>query len=175
MIERIDVDQTEEKPLGKRSGFPITMYMRRKILQMLRKGYGLHQACRILNIRSGSLLRYRKQHPDFDKMIYDTQIDATRVKNERVEGSLYKKAREGDVRAIQVWLYNRCSHRWKDRRQVAYAGKVDARILHAHLVRSAEDNPYISAPPEMIAMAKARLDAIAGEASCDAPDAKVPD
>ena len=37
--------------------------------------------------------------------------------NDLVEDALYQAAISGNVRAIEIWLYNRSPEKWADRRQ----------------------------------------------------------
>lgn len=51
-------------------------------------------------------------------------IDLARLKaNGRVAGNLFKQT-ESNVRACEVWLYNRDPSRWQDRRNVHHSGKL---------------------------------------------------
>jgi hypothetical protein len=58
--------------------------------------------------------RHRNADPEFAAAEQEAEMDAT----ENIEDALYRAAIGGNVTAMQVWLYNRCPDRWRDRRNL---------------------------------------------------------
>jgi hypothetical protein len=83
-----------------------------KYLGCLRKGMRRGAASRAAGISLQTVMRARYDDPSLAQEEAQAEADACEV----VEDALLKKALEGNVTAIQVWLYNRCPDRWADRR-----------------------------------------------------------
>jgi hypothetical protein len=81
--------------------------------QALREGARRTAAAKAAGISSEWVRRTRKDDPHFAEQESEAELDA----NERVEDAMFKSALEGNVTAMQVWLYNRMPDRWADRRK----------------------------------------------------------
>lgn len=90
-----------------------------KFIELLRKGQRRGEAARACGVCRQTVWLAMTEDSAFGDAVDEAEMDA----NEVIENALYKKAKAGNVVAIQVWLYNRLPDRWKDQRAL---GKLDA-------------------------------------------------
>lgn len=63
------------------------------------------------------------QDSEFREIVEDASARAT----ETIEEVLYKKAKQGNSWAVQMWLYNRDSDRWRDLKRIEVKTEVHMR------------------------------------------------
>jgi hypothetical protein len=83
-----------------------------KYLKSLRGGNRRVFAARQSGVSHSLICLYRNANSEFAEAEREAEDESTAV----IECALHKLAREGNVTAIQVWLYNRAPDRWKDKR-----------------------------------------------------------
>jgi hypothetical protein len=93
---------------------------RQHFLKCLREGMRRGMACEAVGISRWGLHKYYTRHPEFLDEIDKAELDAC----ELVEAALFQAAISGNVVACQVWLYNRNSKRWMDKRNLAVSGEI---------------------------------------------------
>lgn len=89
-----------------------------RFLELVAKGYGRTKACVKVGITRQTFGRHYDKSEKFRAAVLDAEEEA----NDVVEMALYKTAIDGNVTAQQVWLYNRASDRWADRRNISLSG-----------------------------------------------------
>lgn len=93
------------------------------IREWFRSGISETEILRRLEISASSLRRYRREHPEFDRVWQEGRAE----RDDQVETALFRRAvgtagPEGgrdvlpDVRAAVFWLRNRRPRKWSDRR-----------------------------------------------------------
>lgn len=92
-----------------------------EFLTLIAKGIQIGHACVKVGISRRTYEKHCQKYEKFRDEVTRAQMDA----NELVEQSLFKSALGGNVTAQQVWLYNRSSERWQDRRNVMVGGDKD--------------------------------------------------
>ena len=96
---------------------------------------------RKLEISSSSLRRYRRDYPDFARLLTECREILNELADDQVEAALFKRATgydvsdgdkcrhvPADVKAAVFWLKNRRPKIWRDRKEVTLAEPV-----HIHL------------------------------------------
>ena len=83
-------------------------------LEHLREGAGRHQAAHHVGVHPSTVSRHMTRDPEFAQEV----SLAERMADDEVVNALYLAATSGNVTAIQVWLYNRRTDEWADRRNV---------------------------------------------------------
>lgn len=84
-----------------------------KFLERIREGCGqLNAAIEVGWTPAG--LRQRMKDPEFFDLVQMSEERSL----EDVEEVLHRKAKDGNIRALQMVLYNRRGHRWKDVRHI---------------------------------------------------------
>ena len=86
---------------------------KKEFLNMLREGQRRGAACAATGITRETFRQHYNSEPEFADAVNQAEMEA----NELVEDALFQAAIAGNVTAIQVWLYNRDSDRWADKRQ----------------------------------------------------------
>lgn len=81
------------------------------ILESLRNGAYIVNACNAAGIARGTLHKWRKENEILDKIIEE----AKRGRIEIVEDALFKQAISGNITAQIFFLKNRAADKWKDR------------------------------------------------------------
>ena len=89
---------------------------------------------------------YRKEQPEFSELEEQAQLSAT----EKVEDALFQAASSGNVRACEVWLYNRCPDKWKDQRNIKVGGDgsgvpIPVQMQTVRILRPPEAKPLDAA------------------------------
>lgn len=117
---------------------------------------GLEDACReACGIDVRTLLRWRREDPDFDEKVLAIREDRDAIDVARVEESYVDRLVHGEASGVEVIFYlrNRSQGRWKDVREHQHAGK-DGKPLSVVDLRSLltdedddEDPPAVPAPP----------------------------
>ena len=82
------------------------------VLESLKRGSGIQNACKNANIDPATFWRWRRKNKSLDRKVWDI-IDS---RTQMVEDALWRKALEGDVTAQIFILTNRAHDRWQDRR-----------------------------------------------------------
>jgi hypothetical protein len=82
---------------------------RQEYLERLREGQGLVQAARNVGVTPRCVADYVAEHPEFDDAIDAARQYAIDV----IEYALFKKAVNGNVRAMIFYLTNRDPDRWR--------------------------------------------------------------
>ena len=85
------------------------------LLELLRNGQGRYAACRQVGIHYTTFRNHCMNDESFQEAVDLAEMSA----NEQVENALFTACLKGNVTAIQVWLYNRSSDRWTDKRNPA--------------------------------------------------------
>ena len=100
-----------------RDAFKFSETKRAEYLRLIaEEGLGRIAAAKKVGVHSGTVDFYIRSHPEFA-----TERDRAEMeRSEVVEDALFKAAREGNVVACQVWLYNRLPDRWRDKRSVVH-------------------------------------------------------
>lgn len=106
---------------------------------MLRLGKRRGAAAKAVGVSRVTVALHVKDDPEFAAAVDDAEMDV----HEQVEEALLVKAKEGNVVAIQVWLYNRLPELWRDRRNLG-ANPAEAFLasLPSDLARALK--PYLS-------------------------------
>lgn len=91
--------------------YKLTAKIRKQYLTLLRQGQTLHGAAEAVGVTYWTVWLYRKNHPEFDEAIRETN----KSKVAAVEDRLYAKALEGDMNAIGKFLAKETRH-YKDPR-----------------------------------------------------------
>lgn len=120
-------------------------------LELLRTGGRRMASARAVGINPRTVEKHMRRYPGFAQLLSEAEMEA----NEFIENALYKAAREGNVTAIQVWLYNRAPSRWKDQRNMKVTvgdGDIDEAIETelARLSASGQDKTASSSSDEKI-------------------------
>src|SRR6202041_71753 len=85
---------------------------RRAYLKCLREGQSRTTAARAAGVSPELVRLYRHARPGWSAKEDSAEIEASG----QVEDALFAAAKGGNVVACQVWLYNRRSERWSDKR-----------------------------------------------------------
>ena len=118
-----------------RRPYKFTEERKRAYLDLLRQGGRRHASARSIGISPWTVVNRMNSDPKFAAEVEKAEMEA----NETVENALYEAALSGNVIACQVWLYNRMSERWKDKRAaaaIAMAGAVSGTDLQAARARA---------------------------------------
>lgn len=130
MAERTESTDVEnaEPPAEDRASAAYKMTPERvaKYLAALSNGARRGAAAKAAGVERQTIARWRRLDPDFDYQADQAELDA----HEEVEDALYQAAVSGNVTAIQVYLYNRLSDRWRDQRNLQIAGPGGGAIEH---------------------------------------------
>jgi len=89
-------------------------------IDALSKGLRKCRAAEEAGVSVQTVWRHRKTDPDFAEAEQGAEIQACDV----VEDALYELAKSGNVRAIEVWLYNRNPDRWQYRRDATIKNEI---------------------------------------------------
>lgn len=95
-----------------------TAEVRTRFFELLREGKRRGVASRMLGLDPGTVRAYAQHHAEFrqERRVAESEAD------EIIESALFDTARDGNVRAIEVWLFNRKPNVWRDKRQVGIVG-----------------------------------------------------
>lgn len=128
----------------------MTTELTRKFGKLKRKAYLAHlsqgmrrgASARAIGVDRAAIYRYMKKHPEFAEAIDGAELESCEI----VEDALFQAAQSGNVVACQVWLYNRWSTRWMDKRNLAVSGKLegDGAALVINVISA------IPRPPEIV-------------------------
>jgi hypothetical protein len=87
-------------------------------LDQLRNGRGRTLAASNIHVSRELVSNHRQKYPGFAL----AEMEAEARADDEVVNSLFEAAKSGNVTAIQVWLYNRQSNNWRDKRNVSVTG-----------------------------------------------------
>jgi hypothetical protein len=107
-----------EKPIETVERKPFTADMKRLYIDLLRKGQRRFAAAKSLGISPRTISKHIRRYPQFASAVLLAEVVAC----DKVENALYKQALKGNVKAIEIWLYNRSPDRWADKRSVEHTG-----------------------------------------------------
>lgn len=79
------------------------------VIEALRNGYTIADACELAGICRETEIRYRRANPDYAKQVQE----ALEARVEIVEDALYKSAITGNYHAQRFFLVNRSGGRWR--------------------------------------------------------------
>jgi hypothetical protein len=91
-------------------------------LESLRQGLRRGKAAEAAGVSRVIVWMHMRDDPEFAALVDQAELDACEI----VEDALFQKARQGNIVACQVWLYNRHPDRWKDQRAINRQDPVDA-------------------------------------------------
>jgi hypothetical protein len=94
--------------------------MQAKFCDCIAHGLRISQAAKSCGINRSTYLDYYSSDPEFKRAVDEAEEAATDV----IENALFEAAAGGDVKAQQVWLFNRRKHAWSDSKNL----KVDANV-----------------------------------------------
>lgn len=107
--------------------YKFTARRREAFLALLRDGARRGAAADQVGVTRQTVRMAYQADPDFRAAVDQAEMDA----NEPVEDALYQAAIAGNVRAIEVWLYNRTGERWKDQRNVS--GSLSLKVIDVRI------------------------------------------
>jgi predicted DNA-binding protein (UPF0251 family) len=91
-------------------------------LEKLKEGLTRTEAAEAIGIDRTTIWRYRMAHPTFDKLVSQAERGAV----ELVEDALFQAATKGqNVKAMEIFLYNRAGDRWTDKRTPSIVNNVN--------------------------------------------------
>lgn len=93
-------------------------------LALLREGHTRGLAASLVGVHRATVSIHMKKDRRFAKAVSEAESDAVG----KIENALFEAAKSGNVTAIQVYLYNRDSERWSDRRSIRLGGESDKPI-----------------------------------------------
>lgn len=114
-----------------------------EFLKLLAKGVSRSNACKKVGIHRSTFNAHYKKYPRFREQVLQAEMDA----NELVEQALFKAALDGNVTAQQVWLYNRCPDRWRDRRNIQWSGDQNNPVRIKLRWIDSDDNCRVTTTP----------------------------
>src|ERR1700760_4507883 len=89
-------------------------------IDALLSGIGKTRASRMAGVSVELIRHFRIKFPEFHQQEKDAVREGAQDRNDLVENALFESATiDRNVTAQQVWLYNRRSNKWTDKRQVA--------------------------------------------------------
>lgn len=94
--------------------------MQAKFCDCIARGLRISQAARSCGINRSTYNDYYSSDPEFKRAVDEAEEAAT----DTVENALFEAAVGGDVKAQQVWLFNRRKQAWSDSKNL----KVDANV-----------------------------------------------
>lgn len=94
--------------------------MQAKFCDCIAHGLRISQAARSCGINRATYNDYYSSDPEFKRAVDEAEEAAT----DSVENALFEAAVGGDVKAQQVWLFNRRKQTWSDSKNL----KVDANV-----------------------------------------------
>jgi hypothetical protein len=95
----------------------------RTYFDALARGLTKLDACKLAGVTRQTTKNYRDKDPSFA----EAEHEAEQVACELVEEALFEAAKQGNVEAIKLWLFNRAPERWKpaQKLQLEISGQVD--------------------------------------------------
>lgn len=125
----------EAQPYNPSKAYKLTAKARLRFLDQLAHGKTKTDAARAIGVNLKSIERHEKADPAFASAIDDARWEA----DDAVVNSLYQAAVNGNVPAIQTWLYNRRPLEWSANRNRVTKFEVDddALRLIVQVIRSA--------------------------------------
>ncbi|MGH2469638.1 MAG: hypothetical protein ACRDGF_06165 [Chloroflexota bacterium] len=106
-----------------RRPYKFTARKRAAFLKLLTEGQRRGAAAEAVGVTRQTAQQTYALESDFASQVDEAELAA----NEPVEDALYQAAVSGNVRAEEVWLYNRLPDRWKDQRNVS--GSLNLRVI----------------------------------------------
>lgn len=91
-----------------------------EFLDLLSAGGRRGASAKAVGVHRATVVDHMKKDLSFAKAVSEAERDA----NELMEDALFQSGLAGNVTAQQVWLYNRDSDSWTDRRQVKLGGEI---------------------------------------------------
>ena len=98
-----------------------TKEARELYLEKLKEGLTRTEAAEAIGLDRHTVWRYRMAHPAYDKLVSQAERGAVEI----IEDALFKSAKEGNVKAIEIFLYNRAGDRWTDKRTPSIVNNVN--------------------------------------------------
>jgi len=138
--EKLDVSQVVD---GRRVKF--NGRKRAELLTLIASGKSLTSACGLIGVCRQTVYIYAREHPEFDMKLREAETERDVIMTSDAEEALIEAARNGNVVACQVILYNRAPGRWADKRNINIAGtdgepfSLVHRIMWPHQVGELED------------------------------------
>lgn len=87
---------------------------KRRVVRLVSQGKPLSAAAEQVGFSLATVRRHIAMDPDFANAL----DEANDVLDDRAEGVLYDRAMDGNMTALQMWLYNRRPERWRDMKTV---------------------------------------------------------
>jgi len=97
---------------------------RKAILESLKAGSSISQACKAAQVDRTTVWLWRKKSKKFNNKVLAILDSRTQV----VEDALYKNALNGNIVAQIFWLKNRAPDRWKDKYDQNIAGDIKIKV-----------------------------------------------
>jgi len=145
---------------GKRRPYKFSTLKQKKFLELLEQGSRRYAAAEAVGISGGMISYHMKRDKNFAKAVDEAEMNANQI----IEGALFDAAVSGNVTACLAWLYSRDPNRWQDKRNIQ--GKIEGKVLHAHLHQESGNGKYANVPYELIVKAKEAIEecrAVAGQ------------
>lgn len=95
---------------------------KKKFCYCISQGSNFTLASQACGITRQTAYLHLKSDLEFKQAFEDAEESAT----DHIESALYRRAIEGDVKAQQIWLYNRRKERWSDSRNFKLDANVNA-------------------------------------------------
>ena len=96
--------------------------LKKKFCELISGGTRLSQAAKICGVSRRNIYYHLKTDPEFKEAYEDAEETAT----DNVEAALYVAATSGDVRAQQIWLFNKRKNIWADSKNIKLDASVNA-------------------------------------------------
>ncbi len=123
-------------PRGAYTGAKFTAERQARYLEALEEGKTFAECAEKVGVSHVLVWQYRKQNPEFAERFDESREKGIESGVCEAENSLLNQAKAGNVRAIEVYLYNKAPHKWRDRRNVEIKGLDDfLRLLPPELAR----------------------------------------
>lgn len=94
--------------------------LKKKFCECVSSGIRLSQAAKICGVSRRNIYYHLANDPEFKEAYEDAEETAT----DNVEAALYAAATGGDVKAQQIWLFNKRKNVWADSKNI----KLDANV-----------------------------------------------
>jgi len=110
----------------KRPGpYKFTDLRKGQYLARLAKGERRTLAAKAMRINYSTVLDHIATDEDFAAAVIEAESQADLI----IENALFETAKDGNVTAQQVWLYNRKPESWRDKRNIEHTGRDGAPIV----------------------------------------------
>lgn len=120
-----------------------------QMIHLITQGATRTEACRAVGVGMKTLERHELRYPGFADAMRRAQMEP----NDRVVRSLYNAALAGNVRAIEVWLYNKLPREWAAKFEQRVTFEVDQNTL----MEFVDILQMAGTPPEVMERIRAEL------------------